>query len=419
MDDIGCKALLTNMNGWNSFGLSNLSRADYDYVDDHFYIDHPVFIERPWSLPSRCDNESVVARGQIGGSNGVDLRLIDKPFVLSEYNYSGPGKYRGVGGLLTGALAARQDWDTLWRFAYSHNRDNLFKPFTMHYFDIASDPLNQVAERAALTLFLRGDLPPAKALVLTKASSVDLHRVNDRTASRGSVASALTLAARFAIDLSNTFDTAKADVTLTAEEIRAGDASEKIALALERSGVRGAPKDAMSPVNLSEGDGITGGFVMRYDPAADVLTFGTPLTAGGYAGADTEFSAGAIRVKPIGTEATVWVSSTDSDRTPITRSSRLLLCHLTDAQNSNARYAEEERKTLQAWGNLPWIIRDGKAEVVIQRAAGAPALRCWAISLNGERREEIPVRVVAGGIALTLSIRGENGAQMMYELATE
>ena len=89
------------------------------------------------------------------------MRLLDKPFTLTEFNYAAPFRYRAEGGLLTGALAALQDWGGLWRFAYSHNRDNLFTPQPLSYFDLAADPLNQAADRAAILLFRRGDVRPA------------------------------------------------------------------------------------------------------------------------------------------------------------------------------------------------------------------------------------------------------------------
>ena len=75
------------------------------------------------------------------------------------------GRFRGVGGILTGAMGALQDWDVIWRFAYSHNQKNLFAPSSLGYFDLASDPLNQAADRAAVMLYLRGDLQPAKGKV--------------------------------------------------------------------------------------------------------------------------------------------------------------------------------------------------------------------------------------------------------------
>ncbi len=144
-DELKCQALLTNQNGWTNSIADQRARTAYDYVDDHFYVDH---------------------RG-----NAL-VRLWGKPFTISEYNYSGPGRFRGVGGILTGALASLQDWDALWRFAYSHEDRKQFEPAPITYFDLASDPLNQAADRAAVMLYLRRDLAPAPhrvAVVMTES----------------------------------------------------------------------------------------------------------------------------------------------------------------------------------------------------------------------------------------------------------
>ena len=38
------------MNSWTNHVPSQMARAEFDYVDDHFYVDHPQFIERDWKL---------------------------------------------------------------------------------------------------------------------------------------------------------------------------------------------------------------------------------------------------------------------------------------------------------------------------------------------------------------------------------
>ena len=48
---LGVKAPLTDQNKWNLIPLS-LARAEYDYVDNHFYWDHPRFLGAAWRLPS-------------------------------------------------------------------------------------------------------------------------------------------------------------------------------------------------------------------------------------------------------------------------------------------------------------------------------------------------------------------------------
>ena len=93
---------------------------------------------------------------------------------LSEYNYSAPGRYRGVGGILTGSMGALQGWGVIWRFAYSHNRDDLFQPGRLDYFNMVSDPLSQAAERASICLFLRGDMQPAPRSLAIAMTPKDL-----------------------------------------------------------------------------------------------------------------------------------------------------------------------------------------------------------------------------------------------------
>ncbi len=103
-EELGARTLVTNMNGWTNHATSQRVRSAMDYVDDHFYVDHPRFLEQSWRLPSRCPNTSPVAEGASGGRHLAFTRLFDKPFTVTEYNYSAPGRYRGVGGILTGAL---------------------------------------------------------------------------------------------------------------------------------------------------------------------------------------------------------------------------------------------------------------------------------------------------------------------------
>ena len=172
--EIGCKALLTNDNNGPHHAEGEGTTPLYDYVDNHFYIDHPEFLEKSWQLPSRCSNENPVLYG------GPDLlrknyaKGYSKPYTITEWNFSGPGRYRGLGGILTGAKAAIQEWDGLWRFAYSHGSGDLVDNPDAHpgYFDVATDPLSQASDRASVCLFLRGDAQEEENLLLDENSGV-------------------------------------------------------------------------------------------------------------------------------------------------------------------------------------------------------------------------------------------------------
>lgn len=172
--EIGCKALLTNDNNGGSHGEGESATPLYDYVDNHFYIDHPSFLDRNWALPSRCDNSNPVSYGGPGMFRKNYAKGFSKPYTISEWNFSGPGKYRGLGGLLTGAKAAVQEWDGLWRFAYAHSMESMVDNEAHYpgYFDVATDPLSQASDRASICLFLRGDAVNEEDLMLDSKKGV-------------------------------------------------------------------------------------------------------------------------------------------------------------------------------------------------------------------------------------------------------
>lgn len=159
LTSIGFKGLITNdNNGWRH-GEGESGTASYDYVDSHVYVDHPSFLGKPWRLPTKCPNVNPIRVKQPGTFRKGWARNATKPYALSEWNFSGPGKFRGLGGVLSAASAVEDGWDALWRFAYAHNLSELGDnpeqaPKT---FDCSLDPLMQASDRAAVCIFLRGD----------------------------------------------------------------------------------------------------------------------------------------------------------------------------------------------------------------------------------------------------------------------
>jgi len=417
-EEVGTKALLTNMNGWSNPIQTQLARQVYDYVDDHFYVDHPQFLEQPWRLPSRCPNTSPVAAGAPGGRHCAFTRLLDKPFTISEYNYSGPGRFRGVGGIITGCMAALQDWSVVWRFAYSHGRDNLFEPRGAGYFDLVTDPLNQVAERAGLCLFLRGDMKPAPHSIGIAAPAAQLEEDVALTAGVAPPWNALALVTKVGTYVG---EKAPADIVLSTSPDGAGtldahpyspEAGPALVAEMRSRGWLSAdnPTDLGARVLQSETGQLT------VDAPEDVLTLDTPATAGGYAPAGKSIKAAAASIDILDTDATVWVSSLDE--APIAGAGRLLIAHLTDLQNTGAKFGERARQTLLAWGETPHLVRAGRATVRIGREARGDA-RVYAITTGGRRLGEVQASWDGDVLVIPLDVRGEEGARVMYEVSFE
>jgi hypothetical protein len=113
------------------------------------------------------------------------------------------------------------------------------------------------------------------------------------------------------------------------------------------------------------------------------------------------------------TVTTVWVSSLDG--APIPDSTRLLITHLTDLQNTEARYADRARRVLLDWGRGPYLVRRGRATVSLTLKAPGQA-HVWALSTSGKRVAKVPARVENGALVIPLDVAGGDSARMLYEV---
>ena len=386
-DELGVKAMVSNQNcGGQDPALAFVREDLYDYVDDHFYVDHPSFVKYEWSLPSFCANNNPVNSSWFP-PGAIYSRMPTKPFTITEWNFAGPGMYRSVGGIMTGALGALQDWDGLWRFAYSESLDGMMDGKGVpNYFDVASDPLGQAGDRASVCLFLRGDLDPLKdglALNITK----DLVAPAD-----GKNVGPSVPWGRDAVWLTRLATTVKgAYPGYTSYDLK---------------DVRAAKT---APVELAANPAIT------LDHEKGTFRIVTPKTSGGFAPSGV-LKAGDVSFNAGKTPTTVWASSLDGQ--PIKSSRRILVSHLTDVQANGNTFAERGRNTLLKWGTFPPVVRAGKALVVL--ALDKPAdYTVWSLATNGKRLEKMPSEVKGGFLVFTADVKGPNGARMLYEVVAE
>ena len=402
-DELKCPALLTDINcGGASPVPIQAARAGFDYVDDHFYVDHPGFLDQQWHLPSTSPNTNPIRDGAPGGCSSAATRLFGKPFTVSEFNYSGPGRFRGVGGVLTGALAALQDWDAVWRFAYSHRDDTLFTPAPIDYFNLVNDPLNQAADRAAVLLYLRRDLATAPGRLTVAMPLAQLRQ----PAAKLSLAGIEPFAWMTRIG-SHVLPDGVAPPK-DAAVVALGDAGDRTAVtnALRAHGTTVADNDDLIRAETGE---------LTIDRRKGVLTVDTARTAGGYADAGQSIAAtkSGVTIDGVTSGATVFVSSLSLE--PIRSAKRILVTHLTDLQNTGAHYGEAARQTLLAWGTLPHLVHAGSA--TLHLALTEPkAYQVWSLATSGRRVEQLPVTVDASGLSFTASVSGSDGARMLYEV---
>ena len=391
-DEIKSQVLLTDLSCWKNPIYYQLVRTHYDYVDDHFYVDHPQFLEKSWQLPSKCPNTNPVCGPNAGFEAVAKHRLLDRPFTLTEFNYSGPGQFRGVGGMMLGAQAALQEYDGIWRFGWSHNAQGLLAPQPIHYFDVSKDPLQRATERAVTMLYLRGDMKPLSrrhAVVLPEKAL----RHDFGCGPQVDIADMwFGWHARFG--------------TLVADALPEGATSGGL---FPEIYLRTSDDYRRWAEGALPGDGQ-----VIIDREKRLFGVDTPRTAGFFAEYG-ERTAGPLTVKLDGNApAAVWVSALDDS--PIASSGRLLLTHVADVQDEGTVYADDSKKVLLKWGRLPHLMRRSVAEVTLAFADGKPC-KVYALASDGTRRGEVPVVQEGGKVSFAANTaRDPAEATCYYEI---
>jgi hypothetical protein len=101
-------------------GILNFdSHQQMDYIDEHFYIDHPDYPGTAWDRHDWRMRDTPLNQTEFNRLLALSFhRDSTKPFVISEYNYPFPNRHSAVIQPLMAAVAAAQDWDGLFFFDY-------------------------------------------------------------------------------------------------------------------------------------------------------------------------------------------------------------------------------------------------------------------------------------------------------------
>ncbi len=374
-DELGCRAPLSNMNNGTRRAFQPVRHDAYDYVDTHFYVDHPVFLGKMWRMPQWFPNVNPLKSPDLGGRACAALRFFDRPFTISEWNYCGPGRFRGLGGIATGVEAALQDWSGLWRFAWGHGVSVVTHPEQrgLGPFDVANDPLQRASDLACVFLFLSGDLAPLEDTIVVGFPRSSLSGP----------------------------DKSLAESAAAGPELARAGWSAKIGMAFDAP-TKAEPPAAPGPDAPVQIDEATGRFL-----------FSTPRMAGGFT-EEGAITVGDIHAVVSGSPATVWASSLDGN--PISSSRRILVAHLTDVQPRGSKYADEDMNILLSWGDhRRMMMRKGRADVSLRVEPGAYAVH--ALNADGTRRGAIPARLENGRLRFAARVDADPAtATWLYEI---
>ncbi|MGQ9737909.1 MAG: carbohydrate binding domain-containing protein [Armatimonadota bacterium] len=361
--------------------------AQMDLVDTHAYWQHPEFPGGGWS-----DTNWFIRNIPMVNERGGTLtwlspkRVLDKPHTLSEFNHPAPNTYTSEGLILTAAYGLLQDWDAIYFYTYAHRNDNLDARRITGFFDIDQHPTQWIAMVPAATMFLRGDVAPARKRVV-----VSMDKEQEVDALRSSWAWRL---------VDGTDAGLRGEMGLL----------HRLAIAVEGQTI---PADALRPdqvnTNTNRFTSDTGQLVWDVSTAGrGVVTLSAPRSKAviGF-GAGRAFDLGdGVRVEPGSTRQngfsviTLTVKQGTLSPNP-TQTVSLLITATGYVQNTGWGWEElgDNRVTVRNhWGTAPSLVEGIPARITLPMPASM--VQAWALDGRGARKVRLPVSSDSNGRAV-------------------
>jgi hypothetical protein len=399
IQNLGVKVPITDLNYTQDHLNVYFDRRNLDYVDIHYYWAHPDRLGVPRSF--RPDS----ALNNFGGVSSLfGARFLDRPFAISEWSYVFPNAFRSEGGFLAGAYFSLQGYSMPCRFNYASNPDRAMRPTIIVGFEQVSDPVALLGDRAGALFYLRNDVSEAEETCAVMIEN-EKHSIPPEMQVLGLI-----------YKTGCVFDVAKANQADYV--INPGDSCPKITVPQFSKAKNSRLLDSMTKAGILTDKlynqktqkicSSTGQiFFDTQNPSFKVLT---PCSEGFIANPGHKQKGNFAEIDISGTFSSVLIASIDKNE--LKQSKRLLLLHLTDCQNSDMRFSDSKRHTVENYGKKPVLLRRGKVKVELQQTAPGKA-ELYALALSGQRLKRVPTEINHNKLCFTLD--NSNGV-FAYEL---
>lgn len=412
---LGYRGLVTSYNNWGSTG-ADLTRGRLPVVARHGYFDEVIAYEPGQSITQRSslDDDAGYVRGLAAA------RWLGRPFVVTEYGHPFWNRFRREAGLVLPAYAALQAWDVVCRHAEGaidlSLRQTTPRKRQLTPYGVGLDPVARAGETLSALLFHRGDVAPARGVAaIPLAGAQDL--IDDGQGDWPADLTAIALMTKLGL-AGQPIDPAKDASPLVVVRPGSSQSPSRPARALSklRDAVTGGgdavvqsrvevlrQAGLLSPGNRSDGERRVfesdTGEVLLDAPRRWMRAVTARTEAASFERLDAPRRLGVMTLQASTGPALVAVSALDS--APIAASRRMLLILATDAQNTDMRFRDGERRTVEAFGRMPILIK--REVVTLSFGFDEPAeVSLRALRLNGETAERLPVTVEGSRVAFAL-----------------
>ncbi len=372
----GVRQMLSDLNHVTTLA-TNLQRPSLDIVENHFYCRHPKFPGGGWGFPAVVGVHSSIS--EFGGplADAFRTRLMDKPFLVTEFDYPIPNPHAAEGGFLVGAYAASQDWSGLVRFDWAHTLKAVKPPYqdTPGFFAISTDPLRRLSDIPAILFFRRGDVRTATNAVPFVVSGTAFSDPGEEPPEPGEALNRLGLVARIGTAVVGPDGPASVpgSVPLALADVRPPNADATttvIGTQDAAAGYRayakaaGIPADAASDPEAGLWRSETGELEL-VGPASRFRAVTHRSEA--FLLEPGDASTGGIASAKNAGDAPCAVLAAALDDKPLAMSDRILLLGLSQSLPAGCAFSDERRETVEDWGKGPMLVRRISIDVALRR----------------------------------------------------
>lgn len=376
------------------------TREHFDYVDTHFYWCHPVYIgKKVWTLPSYTSSASPIAASAGGIRDVFGSRLDGKPMVISEWNGAYPNPHVFEVIFLTAGYAAFQDYSALIQFCFAGGANSAIeKPVPLGAFLLVNNPLHKLASLAGAMLFLRGDVSPSKAGVLTTAKAA------------GSIGAQLPLILRvgqLSRHASGRFPVIAAPTEAVNWQGRTIFRKDRRQFFQELERETGIPSDSVLP----DGTVVSSTGELLLNPGKEQFRIMTRRSEAALAAPGQRLDGTFLRIRNGNSPVAVFAGSVDGKSLPESR--RIMILHLTDIKAAGAVFGDKDCSILKDFGSSQQLLRRNTVQVEL---AYPDPCRVYACDYSGKRLYRVPVERKNKSAVFTLDNFARNQAVLLYEL---
>jgi len=425
----GYKGLISQFNFSKQIHDSAVRWETSELISMNTYYCHPSEFSRPGS---KCKQTSSAGQAASYWRDGDSTRLSGRPIFITEHNHAFWNKYQHEDGLVFAAYSALQGFAEV-----TVHEDSVSLEVTEPNIDfsIARSPVGRANEFVACCLFRRGDVKEASGKVELQIPAKFLNSDANGSKAVGTEQSKIALMTGFSVgfpDLKKTgklkTNEFKPDLVVLPDggaEVKAGAWASSVVeskdgkfslqdfvASLKGKGILPASNisDPASGVFQSE----TGEITLR--TKENLIKVVTPRTEGVSLEADKAEELSCLKVEGSSVPASITACSIDGR--PLAESSRIVLVYNTEIANSGMALSED-RVTMRELGKLPVLMRSGKLQATL-RGASSSKLSLYALRVNGERREKLPVSVEGGALKISIDTAAlKDGPTPFFELVAE